>query len=93
MKRTGENKKAKVAAGYPEQFRHLLNELENPMAKKSVNSYYTDGGVAIDQRIKDGRTKLFNTKLEAEAFARVKRSSVYQVFNERKKPIAWAVPN
>jgi len=62
------------------------------MIKKTINTYYTDTGVSIDARIKDGRTTLFKDRVSAEDFARVKRSSVYQVFNECKKPIAWAVP-
>ncbi|WP_313579857.1 hypothetical protein [Chishuiella sp.] len=55
--------------------------------------YFTENGKEITDRVKDGRTKIFTNQLEAEKYARQKKSYYYPLFAlDSKKSFAFGIP-
>lgn len=54
--------------------------------------YYTENNVDIGDRVREGRTLLFENELEAIQKARELKTYHYQVFNAERKHIGYAVP-
>lgn len=58
-------------------------------------NYYTFEGKCVNDRIEDGRTKIFRSELDAQKFAREKKSYHYPLYDSpsfRRKLIAYGVP-
>ncbi|MFC4219046.1 hypothetical protein [Flagellimonas marina] len=64
----------------------------------TIFKFYTEYGVSIDKRLREGRTTLHGSILEAEKHASQSRSYPYPVYegdptsNRRAKIIGYAVP-
>ncbi|MFV0226513.1 hypothetical protein OBK05_02280 [Empedobacter falsenii] len=56
-----------------------------------MKRYFTENKKEITDRVKNGLTVIFLTRLEAEKYARLKRSYPFEVFNIDFKPVGWGV--
>ena len=56
-----------------------------------MKRYFTENRKEITDRVKNGLTVIFLTRLEAEKYARLKRSYPFEVFNIDFKPVGWGV--
>lgn len=60
-----------------------------------LGNYYTFEGKCVKQRIEDGRTTIFENELEAQKFAKEKRSYHYPIYDSptsKRQLIAFGVP-
>jgi len=59
------------------------------------NNFYTYEGKLVNDRIRDGRTEFFTNLIEADAYAREKKSYHYPLYDSpttKRKHIGYGVP-
>ena len=57
-----------------------------------MKRYFTENGKEVTDRVKNGLLIIFSSRLEADKYARQKRSYSYQVFDLDKQHAGWGVP-